>query len=194
MTDSTNCRVLHERSLLKTKWTELAEITYEDARGETRQWECVHRSSRSEAVIIVTTLQPSGRTVLVRQFRPPVGRPVLEFPAGLVDAGESFAEAAVRELKEETGYVGTVTRVSPRGFSSPGLISEGCAYAHVLVDETLPENQNPVHEREPSEFMEVLLVEPEQALELFAREEAAGTALDIKLYAWFGAAFLRADT
>lgn len=44
-----------------------------------------------------------------KQFRPPIKKVVIEIPAGLVDAGEGAAESAVRELKEETGYVGTVT-------------------------------------------------------------------------------------
>jgi ADP-ribose pyrophosphatase len=37
----------------------------------------------------------------------------LEFPSGLIDANEKPEEAALRELKEETGYVGKVTSVSP---------------------------------------------------------------------------------
>lgn len=44
-----------------------------------------------------------------KQFRPPINKVVIEIPAGLVDAGESAAESAVRELKEETGYAGAVT-------------------------------------------------------------------------------------
>ncbi len=36
-----------------------------------------------------------------------------QFPAGLIDAGETPAQAALRELKEETGYSGTVVEVSP---------------------------------------------------------------------------------
>lgn len=38
---------------------------------------------------------------------------MIEVPAGLIDAGESPEQAAVRELKEETGYVGKVTESSP---------------------------------------------------------------------------------
>jgi 8-oxo-dGTP pyrophosphatase MutT (NUDIX family) len=43
--------------------------------------------------------------VLEKQYRPPLGKMVIEVPAGLVDAGESPEEAAVRELREETGYI-----------------------------------------------------------------------------------------
>jgi len=52
-------------------------------------------------VIAVTA---EGQLVMVRQWRHGVRRVALELPAGLVEAGESPAEAAARELMEETGY------------------------------------------------------------------------------------------
>ena len=45
----------------------------------------------------------------------------VEFPAGLIDEGESPEEAAVRELKEETGYEGKVLDCSPTIVADPGL-------------------------------------------------------------------------
>lgn len=68
---------------------------------------------------IVAILQkPSGpEIVLQKQFRPPVDKVVIEVPAGLVDEGESAAESAVRELREETGYVGIAAEVSPIMFN-----------------------------------------------------------------------------
>lgn len=47
-------------------------------------------------------------TVILLQYRPPVEAFCVEFPAGLIDEGESPEQAAVRELKEETGYEGKV--------------------------------------------------------------------------------------
>lgn len=44
--------------------------------------------------------------VLQKQFRPPANQIMIEVPAGLVDEGETAEQSAVRELKEETGYVG----------------------------------------------------------------------------------------
>lgn len=55
--------------------------------------------------------------LLQKQFRPPLDKIVIEVPAGLIDAGETAEEAAVRELKEETGYVGTVSETSPVMFN-----------------------------------------------------------------------------
>lgn len=55
--------------------------------------------------------------VLQKQYRPPTDKVTIEVPAGLIDAGETAEQAAVRELREETGYVGTVTQKSPLMFN-----------------------------------------------------------------------------
>jgi ADP-ribose pyrophosphatase len=54
------------------------------------------------SVVAQTT---SGEVVLVKQYRPAVESVTLELPAGLVDAGRTPDETAIRELKEETGFV-----------------------------------------------------------------------------------------
>ena len=46
----------------------------------------------------------AGELLFIRQFRYPVGKVIWEIPAGLVEKGENPAEAAVRELQEETGW------------------------------------------------------------------------------------------
>ena len=58
------------------------------------------------AVLVVPVLD-DGRLVLERQFRYPVGRVMLEFPAGKIDAGETPLATAQRELIEEAGYAAT---------------------------------------------------------------------------------------
>ena len=55
------------------------------------------------AVMIVPILD-DGRLVVERQYRYPLGRVMIEFPAGKIDPGESTLLCAVRELAEETGY------------------------------------------------------------------------------------------
>ncbi len=55
------------------------------------------------AVVIVPMLD-DGRLVMERQYRYPMGRVMLEFPAGKIDGGEAPFVCGVRELEEETGY------------------------------------------------------------------------------------------
>ena len=55
------------------------------------------------AVMVVPMLD-DGRLVMARQYRYPLGRVMLEFPAGKRDAGEPMLRCAQRELQEETGY------------------------------------------------------------------------------------------
>jgi len=54
--------------------------------------------------VMVVPLLDDGRLVVERQFRYPLGRVMLEFPAGKLEVGEPVLECAARELAEETGY------------------------------------------------------------------------------------------
>lgn len=80
-------------------------------------------------------------TLLVEQYRPPLKRTTLEFPAGLIDEGETVADAALRELREETGFVGEKCTIPPlvsRPVAmSPGLTNEA---VHIVVVEVDLEN------------------------------------------------------
>ena len=72
------------------------------------RWEFAERIPDGGAVAIVA-LTPGNKVILVEQHRPPVGRSVIELPAGLVGdrttfEGEAIEVAAERELLEETGY------------------------------------------------------------------------------------------
>ena len=77
------------------------------------------RFSLIEAVdwVNVIALTPDQQVVLIRQFRVGAKQVCLEIPGGMVDAGETPAEAAVRELAEETGYMAPrwelIGRLSP---------------------------------------------------------------------------------
>ena len=83
-----------------------------------------------------------GQILLVRQYRYPLGREVYELPAGLIDAGETASEAAVREIKEETGLTLSVVYDSSQNITGsqalvPGLADETTAFVYGTVSGTI---------------------------------------------------------
>jgi len=121
---------LRRDTLHAAKWLTLRKIVYNDPKGTERNWEVVERSTKGGAIdgvdILATVRGNEGKEdqiVLVKQYRPPLAKFVIEFPAGLVDAAELPEAAAIRELHEETGYKGTITRISPLLALEPGLTS-----------------------------------------------------------------------
>ena len=73
---------------------------------------------------VVLPVLPDGRIVLIRQYRHAAGQSLWELVAGHKDPGESFAQGARRELKEETGYVAQKITKLLEIFPSPGLLGE----------------------------------------------------------------------
>ena len=61
------------------------------------------RSHRTNAVVLVMHDESKEHILLCKEFRMAVGEKVVNFPAGLIDEGETVEQAAVRELREETG-------------------------------------------------------------------------------------------
>jgi len=92
------------------------------------------RNPPTPAVMILPLIRPDNEVVVIRQFRPPTGKYVWETPAGLIDPEETPAEAALRELAEETGFSGKLTKLLPPSFSSSGLSGEFVYMAFVEID------------------------------------------------------------
>ncbi len=65
-----------------------------------------------------------GKVVLVRQYRYAYGEELLEIPAGKLNAGEDSAVAAVRELKEETGFLADALELVLILYPTPGYTNE----------------------------------------------------------------------
>jgi ADP-ribose pyrophosphatase len=138
-----------------------------DGREATREY-----IAHPGAVMIVPILS-DGRLVMERQWRTPLRRVMLEFPAGKLDPGETPQRCAERELFEETGY-------RAAEWSKAGQLHIAIAYCdeaiHLFLARGLMAGERQL---EAGEFLDVVTVAPE---ELDARI-AAGEVTDAKTLA-----------
>ena len=143
--------------------------------GRTAKREVVEHG---QAVAIVP-VAADGRILLVRQWRSPAAKALLEVPAGSTDGDESTDEAAQRELQEEVGHrAGRMTRMA--GFwVAPGYCTE---YIHVYLAEDLSESRLDADEDENIEIEPLTL---DEALAAIAdgRIEDAKSQVGLLLYA-----------
>lgn len=177
----------HSEVIAQGRFLSFCKVTFTDARGCQRSWEAVNRrngsDSGSNAVFIVAKIVPENEIVLVRQFRPPAGRMMLEFPAGLIDPGETAETTAVRELYEETGFTGEVKFCTAGSFSSPGMTGESIVLAAMEIDGSkYPDRLIPPNHQEECENIEVFRVKSDQLKNFVAEQEAAGCGIDSKIH------------
>ncbi|MBK8419237.1 NUDIX hydrolase [Candidatus Villigracilis saccharophilus] len=78
--------------------------------------------------VIIVPIDTDGKLLFVRQYRHAAGKDLLELPAGTLDVGEDPAVCAAREIREETGFAGTISRKS--GVFLPGYSTE---FMHVYL-------------------------------------------------------------
>jgi ADP-ribose pyrophosphatase len=104
--------------------------------------------------VVLVPVADDGRLLLVRQYRHPVGKWLLELPAGGVDARDASPEsAAQRELREETGQRGSLTRIGGM-FLAPGYSEE---FQHVYLATDLVEDSLAADEDEDLVLEQVAL-------------------------------------
>jgi ADP-ribose pyrophosphatase len=188
--------------------------TYTAANGTTRTWESSQRLTRPkgievDGVGIAAIIQPKNggppSILLQKQFRPPIDAVTIEVPAGLVDEGETPEECALRELKEETGYIG---QIMDGGFGSTPLMFNGKLYPqdgrpkmscgltcitdpgfcntnlhmiHCTIDLDNPANANPQPRLEDDEFIECFIVPLTNLYSECEKLEREGYAIDARV-------------
>ena len=131
---------------------------------------------RTPDAVAIVAVDGEGRFVLVRQNRPPVGRELVELPAGLIDDGEEPLESAKRELREETGLRGGDWRELWSFYSTPGFVDERIT---VFAADGLEEGEP---QPDGGEELEVVRWRKEELLSRLHELEDATTVLGLLQY------------
>lgn len=152
---------LHSRRIYEGKIINLRVDTVELPSGKETRREIVEHAGCTAIVAI-----DSGKEVLlVRQYRKPVEKMLLEIPAGGIDPGEEPLECARRELEEETGFSAERWEHLATFYTSPGFCTE-LMYLY-LATELQPARRD----ADDDEHIEVVRVPLRKTLELIASGE-----------------------
>lgn len=109
--------------------------------------------------VVVVGLLDDGQLVLERQYRHPVGRVMIELPAGKLDAGEGGLACARRELLEETGYLA-------REWAYAGQMHPCIGYSDEFIEIWFARGLSQQQRRlDEGEFLDVITATPQQLLQ-----------------------------
>ena len=151
---------------------------------ESDGWQYAERKSAKEAVAVLAVADDG--VILVEQFRAPLGKRVIDFPAGLVGDEDDLGPDATakKELEEESGYSCERVERLARGPSSPGITSEIVSFYRAPGISKAGAGGGV-----GGEDIKVHVVPLEDLEEWLRAREREGLLLDLKL--WGGLYFLR---
>lgn len=131
------------------------------------------RKNKPDGVIIYSIYgEKKDRMVLVRQYRFSIDDYIYELPAGLVDEGETYAQAGARELKEETGLDFHALEVDEMYhkpfFTTIGMTDESCATVYGYATGTVSRDG-----LEDNEELEVVLADRTEVERILKEENVS---------------------
>ncbi|MGE0495242.1 MAG: NUDIX hydrolase [Vulcanimicrobiota bacterium] len=149
-------RTLESRRVFEGKLISVDVLKVELEDGSQTNREIVLHPDAVCAVVVSRERQ----VALVKQYRKPLERAILEIPAGKIDAGESPDTAIVRELREEVGYLSGNIRKLTDFYTSPGFCNEKLTL-YLAEDVEVGEPQT-----DEGEFIENVWVSLPEAVEM----------------------------
>lgn len=174
--------IVDKQNIHSGKFLALELLHYRHDDGRILTWESAVRINSAQAVMILPEIKPDNEIIIIRQFRPPTGRYMWETPAGLIDPGEAPASAALRELEEETGYTGKLTRILPPSYSTAGLTGESVYMAFVEINgNDYPPERKLATNFDDSESIVSYRVKKTELNDFLLKKIAEGDGVDSKL-------------
>jgi len=141
-------RLLSSRTVFEGRAVKLTIGTVEKSKGETVIREIVEHRDCIAAVVA----DNSGNVIMVRQFRVPTGKDLLEIPAGVMEDGESPDECVRRELQEEIGYLPRELVRLGGFYAAPGYCTE---FIHLFLATDLVESRMVAEDTDEIEVVRV---------------------------------------
>ena len=123
--------------------------------------------------VSIVPIDEKDRLIMVRQYRHPSSRQLLEIPAGIIEDGEDPEETALRELQEETGFSSKNLRLMTGFWSSPGFTNE---YMYAFIAKDLLESKLPQDEDEDISVEKIPLDQVERLIKFGEIEDAKSIA------------------
>ncbi len=147
---------------------------YLASRAETEKELKIRTKENTPDGVVIYCLygEQKDKVVLIRQYRYPLDDFIYELPAGLVENGEDFHEAAVREMHEETGLHMTAIHADPMleepRFTTIGMTDESCATVYGYADGDITNKFE-----EESEEIQVVIADKEEVRRILREEKVA---------------------
>lgn len=167
--------VTDKKTVYQGKFLRFVKATYTDSYGLSREWEFIERVN-CNGIVAIVPVTDTHEVLLIRQFRPPVNRYVVEFPAGLNDKGDTIEEAARRELLEETGYY--ARNLIP---VTEGPLSSGASGEILSVFLARDLEFRGTGERDETEDIEVMKIPIDTLFERLSDFRSRGDFVDLKI-------------
>jgi ADP-ribose pyrophosphatase len=130
--DNPETSILSHEEIYRGKIVALQVDTIQLASGKSTIREVVLHPGGVTAIPVLK----DGRLLLIRQFRYPIGKYILELPAGKLDSGQTPLDTIAREIEEETGYCAGAISHECSFYTTPGFSNE-CIHLFLARDLTL---------------------------------------------------------
>ncbi len=129
---------------------------------------------QAEGIVIYPILREEpDKIIMIRQYRYPLDDYLYELPAGLIDAGEAPSEAAIREMKEETGMDFEVYEEGNPAYRRPFFMGAGFTDESVNAVFGYASGRISREQMEDTESIQVLIVDKKEAERILAEEKVS---------------------